>query len=669
MDKITESIAHFVGLFHMSAEQARAHKDFLEFEALKAAQQHEAELNHVTVDVRAPQDLVDYDPSLHYTAPGPQWVWAAGSPSLAVDAPDIGVAAVKHAMPGVVHPAGQTVHVSIPAPAAQVEHVGQEMEPAGSVVEIVHQVNWLNDDDYVSAGGSGLTFTPIDGNGADIPSLLNAASQFDPLGHAGMPGNAQAAAEFIVEAAQSIKALAATEQADGGHDGVFVAVGDTIEGTFVNGELLAQAPVLADHLPELPASGGPPAAIVTQTSTSLEISVEVHAGSNTLENTAVVNNSWLTATVLATLGNHVEINAVIQTNVWSDVDAVGSSLSGWTLDPDQVTQSFNIAAFTRIDPIKDAPGASSPASDDFPKAWAVTVIYGDLLMMNWIQQISFVSDNDVHMLSSSGVKMTITTGENVAENHVSIDDLGSNYDLIFVGGSVYSGNFIQQTNVLLDDDLVGSVAGFQTTGTAALSTSGNLLWNQASITTIGGGPDTIDALPDAYRQLGNGLASGSQTMPYDVLHDGNFAGLIGIRVLYVTGNLTDLQYVKQVNVLGDSDQVAVALNTATQAFPQADWDVQTGTNVLVNIAQIVDVNAIAQTYVAGDHYSDEILIQAELISTDPQFGSQNPDHLVNEAVAFLTDDHLTPSMQTDDPTHMHVTHDAVPADPMQSVTS
>ncbi len=213
------------------------------------------------------------------------------------------------------------------------------------------------------------------------------------------------------------------------------------------------------------------------------------------------------------------------------------------------------------------------------------------------------------------------------------------------------------------------MAGFQTTGTAALSTSGNLLWNQASITTIGGGADTIDALPDAYRQLGNSLASGSQTMPYDVLHDGNFAGLIGIRVLYVTGNLTDLQYVKQVNVLGDSDQVAVALNTATQAFPQADWDVQTGTNVLVNIAQIVDVNAIAQTYVAGDHYSDEILIQAELISTDPQFGSQNPDHLVNEAVAFLTDDHLTPSMQTDDPTHMHVTHDAVPADPMQSVTS
>ena len=100
--------------------------------------------------MRAPQDLVDYDPSLHYTAPGPQWVWAAGSPSLAVDAPDMGVAAVKHAMPGVVHPAGQTVHVSIPAPAAQVEHVGQEMEPAGSVVEIVHQVNWLNDETITS---------------------------------------------------------------------------------------------------------------------------------------------------------------------------------------------------------------------------------------------------------------------------------------------------------------------------------------------------------------------------------------------------------------------------------------------------------------------------------------------------------------------------------------
>ena len=41
---------------------------------------------------------------------------------------------------------------------------------------------------------------------------------------------------------------------------------------------------------------------------------------------------------------------------------------------------------------------------------------------------------------------------------------------------------------------------------------------------------------------------------------------------------------------------------------------------------------------AIDHYSDEILIQAELVSPNDSLGGQNPDVLVNEAVVFLGDD-------------------------------
>ena len=98
------------------------------------------------------------------------------------------------------------------------------------------------------------------------------------------------------------------------------------------------------------------------------------------------------------------------------------------------------------------------------------------------------------------------------------------------------------------------------------------------------------------------------------------------------------KYVKQTNILGDSDQVALAMEQVGEAHPEADWQIETGSNVLVNVATIVDVDSTGTTYVGGDHYSDEILIQAELVSPNDSLGGQNPDVLVNEAVAFLGDD-------------------------------
>ncbi len=668
MDKITESIAHFIGLFHMEVEQARGHKEFAEFQAAKALQALDAELKHIEVDIRSPHELEDMDPGVRYTPAAPEWVWALPWTSANFDPPYVSIPLDHHA-PHRVHLPTDDGSLASVSSGSRIAH---EITPPGSIVELIRQTNILDDSDFVSVGDHGLTFTPIEGHGATLNSLLDSATPFSPIG-AVMPGSAQAMTDFIVDTGNALKTLVAAEQADGSDDGVFAVRDDVLEGTFVNGEHVAEAPKLEDHMPagaatvEDSPAGSPDPVQMSESSVSIAVSVEVNAGGNSMMNTAFINNSWLSSTVMAAVGNHVEINAIVQSNVWSDVDAIGASVDGWKIDAQDVTDSFNIAMFTRIDPGAMDSAAPVLSDSDFPKNWAVTTINGDLITMNWVQQFSFVTDDDIHVLSASGARTTVTTGENILGNDVSLQDLGLYYDLIIVGGSLYDGNFIQQMNVLLDDDFVAGVSGFETNGNASLSTSGNLLWNEASITNIGGA-DRFEALPDAYKQLAADFASGSRDIPLDVLLDPAFAGLAGIRVLYITGNVIDLQYISQVNVLGDADQVALAMNATSQAFPEADWTVSTGSNALVNVAQIIDVDTMGKTYVGGDHYSDEILIQAELVSNTPQYGTQSPDQLVNEAVAFLTDDDLTP-IQVDDPTHMHTTHDCIPADPMQSVVS
>lgn len=247
-----------------------------------------------------------------------------------------------------------------------------------------------------------------------------------------------------------------------------------------------------------------------------------------------------------------------------------------------------------------------------------------------------MTDNDIGILSSSGVTSRIYSGENNAYNDISLEQIGFGYDLIIIGGNVYDASIIQQLNILNDNDLVGAVNGFETTGEGSLSTAGNLLWNQAYIYNVGDA-DRFEAMPEAYRQTAEKLAAGEDYINSGVLSDSAFAGIGALRVLYISGDLLNLQYIKQTNILGDSDQLALAMD-ATKGYPGADWSVTTGSNTLANNAAIMDLDALGKTYVGEGHYSTEVLIQADIISTEPDIWGQNPDALVNEAVAFLDDD-------------------------------
>jgi hypothetical protein len=161
-------------------------------------------------------------------------------------------------------------------------------------------------------------------------------------------------------------------------------------------------------------------------------------------------------------------------------------------------------------------------------------------------------------------------------------------------------------------------------------------------------------------------AAGNHDNPGDILHDAAFAGLATLRVLYIDGDLLNLQYVGQTNVLGDSDTLALAMDQFI-AHPEAQWTITTGVDQLVNFATINNIEQTGTTYVGGEHYSTEVLIQAELISSDPDLMQQDPDALVNEAVAFLGDDAPDTGNCHDSEIHGTLVPDHSQADPMQGM--
>jgi hypothetical protein len=665
MDKITEAISHFVGLFEITLEQARLRKAYDEFKAAQAVEEETPELASQTVNVDAGYNLKDFVPSIEYSPVPPKLVLSTPWSDFQFVPPDIpAIPQPDAAYPGFLLPPE-----AYPMGSAPSRLILPHIEPPGSVAVLINQEVRLSDNDYTGAGGHGLKFSPAAADhAAEMATLLGAAADLSPIDDLEMPGSSEEIVAVIKTAGERLNGY--PEETDGEAD-VFVVKADVIEGTYVNGQSVDEAPKLDDHLPEKhrraeeededeEEEAEQPSYTPGSGSIDIDVSVELEAGGNLLVNSVAMANNWLQSPVCAVMGDHVELNAIIQINVSCDSDLVSSSINGWGLNATDPTQGFNIAMFKRIDPSAEA-AASQAKQGDFPKHWVVTEVEGDLLIMNWIQQYTFMMDNDVSVLSSSGVKTLVTAGANTAANDISLDELGFNYDLIVVGGNIYDANIIHQLNVLLDNDLIGAVDGFQTTGEGAASTSDNLLWNQANIVNYGAG-DRFEAMSEAYRKACESLQNGKADLS-DILNDGPFAGIGAIRVLYISGDILNLQYIKQTTILGDSDQVALAMNAL--AHPEADWTISTGTNSLVNYAYIADVDSTGKTYVGGGIYSDEILIQAELISTGPDLGGQNPDVLVNEAVAFLDDDMLAPeaSQNVAYPSLVPETY----SDPMQSV--
>lgn len=251
--------------------------------------------------------------------------------------------------------------------------------------------------------------------------------------------------------------------------------------------------------------------------------------------------------------------------------------------------------------------------------------------MNWVKQFSFATDFDRADVQFAGSETYIAMGNNTIINLVQLAEIGYGYDLIMVGGNMITINEISQTNVMLDTDWVTS------SGHTPFDYVGgdNLLFNGANISTVG--IDTYSDMQDNFAAAGQKFADGADTLDKSVAHDPVFEGSEILRVLYIDGDLTTMNRVEQTNVMGDSDQVHLALDDFA-AQTGAPITVTTGSNAAINLAsiEVYGVDSLIQT--GGQVYSEAFLYQADLIDTDANpLGVQMPA-LANEAVAFLADD-------------------------------
>jgi hypothetical protein len=205
---------------------------------------------------------------------------------------------------------------------------------------------------------------------------------------------------------------------------------------------------------------------------------------------------------------------------------------------------------------------------------------------------------------------------------------------------------------------------------AQVETGGNLLWNLAAIQNVGEA-DRFAAMPDYMNDVVKNIEDRDASMPEGLSHDPNFAGYAGLNVLYITGNFYDVNVVKQVNIVGDADLVNKVASSVSQDNQDAAMKIDTGNNAVVNIADIVDYDSFGHTtYVAGNVYSDAILIQGGLVDHDRQDPTQPTDKLANEAIAFL-DDHDPQAGQdaTIDLGHDLSWQNGSLGDPMHSLTA
>lgn len=167
---------------------------------------------------------------------------------------------------------------------------------------------------------------------------------------------------------------------------------------------------------------------------------------------------------------------------------------------------------------------------------------------------------------------------------------------------------------------------------AAVPAPENLAYNEARIQTEG--QDLATKLPAALAEASAALVKGAETLEQEILGLDLFEGVELLKVLLIEGDFTTINWIDQINVLGDSDRVEL-LQEAIAALPGAQM--VTGSNLLANIATIVDRGMDTQLMAKGEVYSDALLHQAGLVEDGTPIGADGPAALASEAVAFLAD--------------------------------
>jgi hypothetical protein len=328
--------------------------------------------------------------------------------------------------------------------------------------------------------------------------------------------------------------------------------------------------------------------------------------------------------LLAVHGNYYNTDAIVQTNVVGVQDHFSGGPGNISIGANTVQ---NIADMQNDVPTL-TPGGGGSGTTTSGLHWSVDVCNGDLYNIHSLVQTNYLENNNVIYQTSAVGESQIIAGGNTQANFAEFQNLTANYQLIIVEGNYHQDNLIYQTNVMLDNSQIN----FNGQGLSSESATGggNTVINDASI---------IDTANHNYQQFSpdasavvQGLESQSGTLDAASVLNA-FPSLFGdINVLVVTGSYYDVNYISQTNVMSNYNVVQLNGNSAAPAG--ATQTVNTGNDVTVNSATIVDGGSALSPYLQGNYYNDMILIQTNIIGNDPKVATHDPSQLAPELVAF-----------------------------------
>ena len=672
IEKVSEIIAHFIGLFEMTTEEMKLRTNYAEGAGPGADGPALPDLDAFTPAFSSDFQLKGYEPGI---------IYRSGSYDLDYGPTRHFGRVFEESLEKLAAIAGKDIPLPhFGAPGDIVLSDDPELTVfagPGSAISHVLQVYVLYVDDYLDMTNG--IHAPRDTSFvieklADFSAEAEIFTPFASLHRTDTFEGVQKIADDIENYAQNARDSGETSLGTGAtHD--FILVSHEITGPHVNGERVTDVPDIDDFLPDrglakIQEEPDDSQTSIEQTESSGN-SLEVTAGSNLLVSVASVVNTGVISSVTAVIGNYHQVDAISQAFVYSDNDDIASVLrsSGHSAE-EAGTVAKNIAVFEHSTYETSNPVETDPADPTFPTAWRVSVIDGDVSFVQWIEQYHFVSDNDTMTVTTTGSEATVLTGGNTSINFSSYFGMGMQYDLVIVGGNVLDINSITQISLLYDNDWVRAEGGV---GSGAdIQTGNNLIWNYASIHNVGT-DNPFGAMPDYMVEAQKAIEDRDPNMPEGLSFDLNFQGYAGLNVLYITGNLYDMTVIKQVSILGDSDDVTQAASELLKNSADATVTIDTGSNAVVNIAEIVDYDSFGHTtYLAGQLYSDAILIQGGLVEHDTTQPHPADDRLANEVIAFLNDDDPTGG-DTDDGV-INAGHDlswasAHAADVMQTVVA
>ncbi|MEP1930685.1 MAG: hypothetical protein ABJJ37_05350 [Roseibium sp.] len=668
-DLSREVIAHFVGSFYLSVEEARVRQEYLEFRAVQLLERQEenTELSTHTLMFKSGYDLPVWDPDVFYEYPYPQLL-----PEIPEQINPFLQDLTFQASLNDLEPGWAGLLRQFPRD-GEFRFINQPVLP-NSVGVIVNFSNHLSDDDYLSNTGLDVQFADLAPSVAATYAELLENSSIHVFGTPKAPAQETDLGDIV----ETWTGTAAGLQNPGVGEQV-LASGNEVQNIHVNGEIVEErldySTVIenlkgyeAEEAEEAP---GDPDLENTPKEVSGEFeedtqsgpgnqSLRIEAGANILNNTAVLADVWGKASVISVTGDFYDLDLISQTNVILEqnegIAAYGESgVQGFTGNS---TSSFNLASIIHGDTAlpMDMPIGDSPVN------WDITFHQGDLTFLNWMVQTNYLSDNDTIVYQEDGSGTSIISGENVLANTLNLTQISDFYDLIIIDGNYYSANVISQSNVFINQDTFLSDGSSVSDENPQPEQFDNLLWNdayiisnyQANVRELD--PDLGEELSGASgAEIGGEFleaAYGASTTIYDQLN-----------VLYVSGDVFDVTYVEQTNILGDSDSLA----TFGVDLASDDTQINLDSNVLFNAAVIQEVGVETTIKFAGEQYSEAVLYQAEIISTDTQFGDAGPIELASEAVVFLADGMISQPENKVENVNLNQIPDEVSADPMATL--